>query len=127
MDLGDIIDELRAERPSLDISGGMADPLEKPIKWTAEDKVQNLTLILSKYEAHWLMWRLKVHLRSYEALEWSEMKEVLECLVMRIQSLSTSTNLCTDNSFIPVTESSELTCTPTEELLPSDAEDATRL
>jgi len=127
MDLGDILDSLKSERRPLEASQGLADPLEDTITWTEADKQPCIMLPLSKYEAHWLYWRLKVHLRSYEAMEWSEMKEVLECLVKRISSLSTLTTSCTAECSTPVTEPSEPPGTPEETSLLSDVEDATHL
>lgn len=91
MDLGNILDEIKATKPSKvqDEPGyGPFGVLDNHNKWSVEDKLPSLQLELSRYEAHWLWWRLKVHLKSYESMEWSEMKEVLECLMKRISSLS---------------------------------------
>ena len=51
---------------------------EENIQWTYEDKTKIAGVLpLTKYQLHWLMWRIRVHLRSYEQIEWSEMKDVL--------------------------------------------------
>ena len=94
MSLEDIIDELKAESPAHPLQEepgyGPWGIMEGHDKWSAEDKAPGyINLPLSKYEAYWLWWRLRVHLKSYYMVEWSEMKEVLECLIQRISTLST--------------------------------------
>jgi hypothetical protein len=109
--LDDILSELRQEHYSplkqAEPGYGPWGLMEGHKVWSVEDKQPSLSLALSKYEAYWLWWRLKVHLRTYENFEWSEMKEVLECLIQRISTLSTSTISCTASSDTPAEVSSE--------------------
>ena len=59
---------------------------EEAINWSLEDKTETICHIgLTKYQLHWLMWRIKVHLRSYEPMEWSEMKQVLEQILVMLE------------------------------------------
>lgn len=94
MSLEDVLAELKADRPA---SAVIQEPgygpwgiLSVDHSWSAADKEPSINLPLSKYEAYWLWWRLKVHLKSYEALEWCEMKEVLQCLMKRLETHSKS-------------------------------------
>lgn len=89
MSLDEILDELSHESTPVPKRQLQEEPLPE---FTDADKQISLSLPLSRYELHWLHWRLVVHLRSYEALEWSEMKEVLQCLVKRTSSILTSAN-----------------------------------
>lgn len=92
MSLEDILSELKAERPasSVTLEPGCAPwgILSDDHKWSAADKEPSIELNLSRYEAYWLWWRLSVHLKTYEALEWSEMKGVIQCLIQKIESSS---------------------------------------
>ena len=103
MSLEDILSELKAERPAPSPSWEPGHApwgiLDRDHKWSAADKEASMSLSLSKYEVYWLWCRLEVHLRSYEAMEWSEIKEVLQCLIKRLEEISKNT--------------SELTTTPT--------------
>jgi hypothetical protein len=59
---------------------------EEHIIWTHDDKTKIIaTLPMTKYQLHWLMWRIRVHLRSYEAFEWSEMKDVLTVILKQLE------------------------------------------
>ena len=93
MSLEDILSELKAERPAPSASWEPGHApwgiLNRDHKWSAADKEASMTLNLSRYEAYWLWCRLEVHLRSYEAVEWSEMKEVLQCVLKKIETIST--------------------------------------
>ena len=96
MSLEDILSELKAERPasSVTLEPGCAPwgILSTDHKWSAADKEPSIDLNLSRYEAYWLWWRLNVHLKTYEAMEWSEMKEVLQCLMKRLEEISKNTS-----------------------------------
>ena len=94
-DLGDILAELKASEPvpgkdstylancrlypALDIPTGTA--------FSGADRIPTMQLSLSEYERFWLECRISVHLRSYEALEWSELKEVLEGVLVKLRGL----------------------------------------
>jgi hypothetical protein len=56
-------------------------------RWTEADKQKSFSLQLSKYELYWLMWRIEVHLRSYEDTEWSEMKDVMMGLLKELKEI----------------------------------------
>lgn len=59
---------------------------EEDVKWSYGDKNDYvITVLMTKYELHWLMWRVRVHLRSYDAMEWSEMKDVLTTILKRLE------------------------------------------
>jgi hypothetical protein len=59
---------------------------QEDIKWNYEDKTVNIaTLSMTKYQLYWLMWRVRVHLRSYDAMEWSEMKDVLTIILKQLE------------------------------------------
>jgi hypothetical protein len=59
---------------------------DEDIKWSYDDKTLNIaTLQMTKYELYWLMWRIRVHLRSYEATDWSEMKDILTVILKRLE------------------------------------------
>lgn len=42
---------------------------------------------LTLHEAWWLEWRLRVHLRSYRAMEWTEMETIVSEIVRRLNDL----------------------------------------
>ena len=64
----------------------LALPEQLP-QWLPADYVVDKQLVLSRYQLYWLKWRMIVHLRSYEAMEWSEMKEVLEQVIKLIEGV----------------------------------------
>ena len=114
-DLSDLLDEIKAERPARsEPNEAFDDPICGKALWSPQDKLPSISMELSKYEAHWLYWRLQVHLRSYEAMEWSEMKEVLECLTKRISSILTAKTSPTADASILVEESSDQRGQPME-------------
>ena len=92
-DLMNIMDSLQAapaaSRPKDEVYAlypALALPLVKP-EWQPADHIPKHVLWLSEYQRHWLEWRLMVHLRSYEAMEWSEMKQVLTDIVAQLKGM----------------------------------------
>jgi hypothetical protein len=127
LDLDSILDELKQESHSSikhEPGYGPWGLMEGHTGWSPEDKQPFIQLSLSKYEAYWLWWRLKVHLKTYEHFEWCEMKEVLECLITRISTLSTSTTSCTAGSDTPAEGLLEPAGIQDKPLRPSDVVDA---
>ena len=92
-DLMNIMDSLQAapvvSRPKDEVYAlypALALPLVKP-EWQPADHIPKHILWLSEYQRHWLEWRLIVHLRSYEAMEWSEMKQVLTDILAQLKGI----------------------------------------
>jgi hypothetical protein len=96
-DLGDILDDLKqavpVPAPVRGWSGGDASSLSTAFQgpnkafFSEADKLPSYLLALSEYERHWLECRIEVHLRSYEAVDWSEMKEVLQTVLTKLRGL----------------------------------------
>lgn len=92
-DLGDILDDLKQAAPVRGWSGGDASSLSTAFQGPNEelfseaDKLPSYLLALSEYERHWLECRIAVHLTSYEAVDWSEMKEVLQAVLTKLKGL----------------------------------------
>ena len=92
--LDDILDEIQAEQPRqvvrtmsrLAETFSYGDEL-RTARWSPEDKLPSYSLPLSEYERSWLVTRIQVHLRSYEHYEWSEMKDVLQTVLKRLEAL----------------------------------------
>ena len=95
MDLEDLLDEIKAERPATPLRAAATrsetfsygDAL-RTARWKPEDKLPSHVLELSEYERSWLVTRIAVHLRSYEHYEWSEMKDVLQTVLKRLEALA---------------------------------------
>lgn len=93
--LDDILDEIQAEQPRQAVRSMSAraetfsygDEL-RTARWLPEDKLPSYSLPLSEYERSWLVTRIQVHLRSYEHYEWSEMKDVLQTVLKRLEALA---------------------------------------
>ena len=84
---------------------------EEAIKWSTEDKTKVIcSLNLTKYQLYWLMWRIKVHLKSYEHFEWSEMKDVLQSVLVMLEG---EWSKCQSSSAPSVAESSPSSKAPT--------------
>lgn len=76
---------LNSLRTEVQIAEGRLYKTPEP-QWTEDDKTKVWhDLALTRYEHYWLMWRLRVHLRSYEQVEWSEMKDVLTKILTRLE------------------------------------------
>lgn len=92
--LDDILDEIQAEQPRQVVRSTSSraetfcygDEL-RTARWSPEDKLPSYSLPLSEYERRWLVTRMQVHLRSYEHYEWSEMKDVLQTVLKRLEAL----------------------------------------
>ena len=93
--LDDILDEIQAEQPR-QVARSTSNRAEtfcygdelRTARWSPEDKLPSYSLPLSEYERRWLVTRMQVHLRSYEHYEWSEMKDVLQTVLKRLEALS---------------------------------------
>ena len=93
--LDDILDEIQAEQPRQAVRSMSAraetfsygDEL-RTARWSPEDKLPSYSLPLSEYERSWLVTRIQVHLKSYEHYEWSEMKDVLQTVLKRLEALA---------------------------------------
>lgn len=93
--LDDILDEIQAEQPHK-VARAMSSRAEtfcygdelRTARWSHEDKLPSYSLPLSEYERRWLVTRIQVHLRSYEHYEWSEMKDVLQTVLKRLETLA---------------------------------------
>ena len=93
--LDDILDEIQAEQPR-QVVRSMCSRAEtfsygdelRTARWSPEDKLPSYSLPLSEYERRWLVTRMQVHLRSYEHYEWSEMKDVLQTVLKRLEALT---------------------------------------
>jgi hypothetical protein len=87
-DLGDILDSLAPAgvRSGGRVSGNPAFD-SPPSIFSEADKLPSYSLALSEYERYWLECRIDVHLRSYEAVEWSELKEVLQSILTKLRGL----------------------------------------
>lgn len=92
--LDDILDEIQAEQPR-QVARSTSNRAEtfcygdelRTARWSPEDKLPSYSLPLSEYERRWLVTRMQVHLRSYEHYEWSEMKDVLQTVLKRLEAL----------------------------------------
>lgn len=92
--LDDILDEIQAEQPRQVVRSmsrlaetfSYGDEL-RTARWSPEDKLPSYSLPLSEYERSWLVTRIQVHLKSYEHYEWSEMKDVLQTVLKRLEAL----------------------------------------
>lgn len=92
--LDDILDEIQAEQPR-QVVRTMSSRAEtfsygdelRTARWSPEDKLPSYSLPLSEYERSWLVTRIQVHLKSYEHYEWSEMKDVLQTVLKRLEAL----------------------------------------
>ena len=92
--LDDILDEIQAEQPR-QVVRSMCSRAEtfsygdelRTARWSPEDKLPSYSLPLSEYERSWLVTRIQVHLKSYEHYEWSEMKDVLQTVLKRLEAL----------------------------------------
>lgn len=92
--LDDILDEIQAEQPR-QVARSTSNRAEtfsygdelRTARWSPEDKLPSYSLPLSEYERSWLVTRIQVHLKSYEHYEWSEMKDVLQTVLKRLETL----------------------------------------
>lgn len=99
MDLDDLLDEIKAEQPK-PVPRTMSARAEtfsygdhlRVARWKPEDKLPSHVLELSEYERTWLITRIQVHLKSYEHYEWSEMKDVLQSVLKRLEVLAHGKN-----------------------------------
>lgn len=93
--LDDILDEIQAAQPR-QVVRTMSSRAEtfsygdelRTARWSPEDKLPSYSLPLSEYERSWLVTRIQVHLKSYEHYEWSEMKDVLQTVLKRLEALA---------------------------------------
>jgi hypothetical protein len=95
MDLGDILDEIKAESPRPSGSAtylvpenylglpGDSDLMAQPMP--SKDDMSTVIITLTAYEAWWLEWRLRVHLRSYRAMEWRKLNDVLTQIINKFK------------------------------------------
>lgn len=84
LDLKDLLKAVVKEKPER--KEALLAIVEEDVKWSYSDKNDYVvTVLMTKYELHWLMWRIRVHLRSYNAMEWSEMKDVLTTILKRLE------------------------------------------
>jgi hypothetical protein len=93
MALDDILNEIKAESPRPiarylvpdDYLGlpGDSDLMAQPMP--GKDDMSTVTITLTAYEAWWLEWRLRVHLRSYRAMEWRKLEAVLTDIINKFK------------------------------------------
>lgn len=84
-DLKDILKNIGAKEKT-ERKAALVSIAEEEIRWTVSDKTDVLcTINLTKYQLYWLMWRIRVHLKSYENFEWSEMKDVLQSVLTMVE------------------------------------------
>lgn len=102
-DLKSLLKEVGAKEKT-ERRGALIAIAEEDIKWLPQDKTEIMCHIgLTKYQLYWLMWRVRVHLKSYEHFEWSEMKDVLQIV---LTMLETEWQKCQSSSAPSVVESS---------------------
>jgi len=82
-DLKDILKKVKVDE-KVERKATLIQAVESHPTWTLKDKTEAVcNIALTRYQLHWIRCRIRVHLRSYEALEFSEMKTVLnEVLVL---------------------------------------------
>ena len=95
MSLDDILGDIQAEQPRATprVASNRRETFcygdeLRTARWSPEDKLPSYSLPLSEYERRWLVTRMQVHLRSYEHYEWSEMKDVLQTVLKRLEALT---------------------------------------
>ena len=106
MGLDDILDDIQAEQPRATprVASNRSETFcygdeLRTARWSPEDKLPSYSLPLSEYERRWLVTRMQVHLRSYEHYEWSEMKDVLQTVLKRLEALThAETNTRTEST-----------------------------
>lgn len=84
-DLKSILKDIKVEEKA-ERKRALIGIVEENIVWSGADKLEPIIhLSLTKYQLYWLMWRVRVHLKSYEHFEWSEMKDVLEVILAKLE------------------------------------------
>lgn len=100
MDLGEILDELKAESPSRHptnnltyqekLIGYRGLPGDTDLMARPEPPVDapgEVIIKLTPHEAWWLEWRLRVHVRSYRIVQWTEMEGILNKIIQRLSEV----------------------------------------